>query len=1719
MKTRFIKSLLAMVLTFFALPILGQDCMEVFFKDGTHRKFYLRGVTEITTSQYDASGVRHSDYDFQLVKTPYYDYVYNLAEIDSIAFTKFDEEKTRQDFSSAMTATIQSLSECESIGDAEKMLGQIKAAEGVEDAWSDGCDLYVKINRWETISFHFNHNDDNIIEETENTVRSIREMIPQLKKEFERNGRRPRFVIANQEHYDNWSAWYYENKFKPLLEDFSACGFDTCYLAKPTLDFFATEIFKYDFIFLITHGGYSNKLHGFVTGERLGEVLKTGDKISQESWDEWMEALIKLNENTKYENSETVSRSCNEESRGDKTYWVGHPIIRETFFDSPQDGGIAEGTFPTGSILFSGACHSMDGYDLESSFSMAKKFTDRNLGIFYGYSGSNYRGPLTGYEFYNLLLKGKATGTAYVELPESLRVEKDKPECAVLTKYAPEGHGLLWIGPLVTHPLENSTATEEYTLNNKLVLSATMTTVDPNAIDKGFLYGTQKHTLSEKVYSDHVMKTLNFGEGNYLYSSAVTPLEQKTNYFYCAFTYDGINYHYGDTLKFCIGTPEQLKISVDKLNLTIDEAYVATVNTGSGKYLALSDDESVATVSVDGKEVTIEAVGLGPTTITVTDIETEQTGIISIDVTKVIERPSEPIDMGLPSGTKWAAYNVGATKPEEFGGFYAWGEIIENGKYDWDTYLYGEEDSDIYGDLGKDISGTEYDVAHVRWGGEWRMPTHEQFKELIDKCSPKWIKRGEVQGMEFTGLNGAVLFLPAAGYFVDNVLYHQNASGGYWSSTLWEGYDRDAFYYNFGSYMNMTVNEMRYIGHSIRPIINGTPITLQKLELSSTDPVSIFVGESATVGIISGNGQYDVKSSTPNLVSAKIQDNTVVIESLQSGETTITVIDVLGDYQVSFTVTIMERLPDLVLSTYDPITMNVSAGATFMINSGSGSYAVESSDETVATVKLRDKKYVDVSGVATGTAIITVIDTKSSQKKTIEVTIIDNTPLPSTPAEAIDLGLPSGTKWASYNLGATRPEDFGGYYAWGEVGARSSFEWEAYQYYNSSDGWMNIGEDIGGTGYDAARKLWGDEWRMPSATQFRELKDNCTIKETEVNGVYGRMFTGKNGNSIFLPAGGSIVDNNNNYMGNYGYYWSSTLSSSYKGSAQSLFFKKRGELMIADDGRANGVCVRPVTNTGTAVPDLVLQSTEPLNLKTRQNTSINVISGSGSYTAKSDDESVATADISDWVSLETGKKGKCVNVNAVGVGLATVTVTDVQSLQQVSVKVTVTQNVDLLKLSVSSLELKVGETGNVMITASSGAQYAVATSDASVATFSIDKTTNTIKVLAVGAGTCNITVNDSGTGETAAVNITVTEAEAVDLGLSVKWSKVNVGATSPEEHGGYYAWGETKEKGSYSWANYTYCNGSESSITKYNSSDGKTTLDLLDDAAYINMGMKWRTPTKAEMDELKARCKWTLETINGKKVFRVTGPNGNYIFLPLAGHKSKENWYNSGSVGYYSVSTLSSQGYAPGLCCYDETQEYLDYARYLGMSIRPVLRENIQEDTRLETVVPNDLRKKMEKYMPIYDGKQPPKVEGVFKINPFECVFCEDYPNGGFAPGYKYGTDIIKFTNFDNSNNTLDYEHYFQGKTEFGIGPGAYISGNGNLFTIYFIKEGENKGIYTKTASVLSGEVTTNGLKNVYSAFLMLDKGYDPNNGVMKVGYFRVYKDGDGLSEPCAWGK
>ncbi len=173
-------------------------------------------------------------------------------------------------------------------------------------------------------------------------------------------------------------------------------------------------------------------------------------------------------------------------------------------------------------------------------------------------------------------------------------------------------------------------------------------------------------------------------------------------------------------------------------------------------------------------------------------------------------------------------------------------------------------------------------------------------------------------------------------------------------------------------------------------------------------------------------------------------------------------------------------------------------------------------------------------------------------------------------AEAVDLGL--SVKWASWNVGASAPEEFGGRYGWADpTGEKRTTELDDYPSATPP-------ADICGTEYDIARAQWGDGWRLPSQAEFQELVDNCTWEWTEVNGVTGRRATATNGNSIFFPAAASRDGETvSNQVGQRGCYWSGTL---YPGNdaryAYYFYFYEGNQQPTRNNRRYMGYSVRPV---------------------------------------------------------------------------------------------------------------------------------------------------------------------------------------------------------------------------------------------------------------------------------------------------------------------------------------------------------------------------------------------------------------------------------------------------------------------------------------------------------------------------------------------------------------
>lgn len=505
----------------------------------------------------------------------------------------------------------------------------------------------------------------------------------------------------------------------------------------------------------------------------------------------------------------------------------------------------------------------------------------------------------------------------------------------------------------------------------------------------------------------------------------------------------------------------------------------------------------------------------------------------------------------------------------------------------------------------------------------------------------------------------------------------------------------------------------------------------------------------------------------------------------------------------------------------------------------------ESSDEAVATVTSNGL----VTAVGPGTCSIIVRATDGSGV-TGEFTINVTDPHPY-----VDLGLPSGTLWATMNIGAESPEQYGTYFAWGETSQKTNYSYDAYTSIDVAE----LPADK-----DAATVNWGELWQMPCREQIQELVDEeglyVTKQWTTQNGVNGWKITSKsNGNSIFLPAAGLFRDEAITGKGERGGYWGRTLDMD--GYAWCIYFNT-GYCGYNSMSGATGMTVRPVR-----------VQEEP-------------------YT---------------WPVLR-------------------------------------------LELP-ATLEINEGESAYLSpLIIPSYAHYddiVLESSDESVATVS------GYEVTGVGSGTCTITcrlTNDSSIY--AECQVTVTALPYVDLGLpsGTLWAKCNVGSSTPEGYGDYFAWGETTPKTNYGWGNYAHSNASGTKMLKYCSLSSFGTVDNLseleaeDDAATANpaWGEEWQTPSYEQMSELfnDANTTRAFTTQNGVNGLLITSVhNSRKIFLPAAGQYTSDSVSGASVSGCYWSRTVGEEDSCWGAVCvsFNSEENKLDFReRRWGQSVRPV---------------------------------------------------------------------------------------------------------------------------------------------------------------------------------------
>lgn len=786
---------------------------------------------------------------------------------------------------------------------------------------------------------------------------------------------------------------------------------------------------------------------------------------------------------------------------------------------------------------------------------------------------------------------------------------------------------------------------------------------------------------------------------------------------------------------------------------------------------------------------------------------------------------SIPVDMGLPSGIKWATCNLGAKTPLEYGGYYQWAGTEDvtstsinldwsncpyhtgtSSSTGWTKYntksSYGTVDKKTALDLGDD-------VAHVQLGGKWRMPTDAEWTELRNNCTWTWTTQGGVKGYKVTSKKtGNSLFLPAAGYRYDTKRDYAGSVGYYRSSSPYTDDTRYAYGLRFGSsYFERDYKYgYRYYGQSVRPILDESLIPVTGVTVTpSTSSVEMFKTLQLTAAV------------QPTNATCK----------------------------------------DVVWS---------------------------SSDESVASVSADGL----VTALLTGTVTITAT-AAGGKTAACTVTVTSNQQW----SEAIDLGLPSGVKWAQVNLGAKTPEEYGSYYAWGETEPEHLTGWSTYKW-AATGGKIEYGMSgycasnkfgsnldyklVLGSADDAATASLGKGWRLPTSSEFKELLDNCSKKWDSKRKGY-TLTSNKNGASIFLPAAGKRDAGKKDLQGSTGYYWSMNVDVKEQRQAEELFLSEGESPVLSSYSRWTEVSIRPVQGEFKRVEKVYLDETE-INLKVGEHRKL-------------------------VASFYPSKP----------------TVTDLTWVGSPSIA-TVDQN---------------GE------------------------------------ITAVGPGTATIEVYsaDGGIRKSCKVNVAleITGLASVDLGLpsGLKWATLNVGASSPEKSGLYFALGDVEGQ---NWDGKYWSGGGFYKSVGYKLDSDNNLLPQYD-AAHTILGGKWRMPTHTELKELFNYCSYSLCTISGVDGYLIkskqTGYTDKYIFIPKVGYGYQSDLKYPGHGFYLWSKTYIEKS---GFYYIIDGGGGFSYHDYNGMSIRAVWDDSIVPVTGV-TVSPSKSSVEMFKTLQLTATVQP----------------------------------------------------------------------------------------------------------------------------------------------------
>jgi uncharacterized protein YjdB len=348
---------------------------------------------------------------------------------------------------------------------------------------------------------------------------------------------------------------------------------------------------------------------------------------------------------------------------------------------------------------------------------------------------------------------------------------------------------------------------------------------------------------------------------------------------------------------------ESIEISRSSLNLMVGESETLTASVlpqtaTDQSYAWASTNPDIADVDQNGK---ITAKTAGTAIVAVTSNDGSKTAICSVKVSELTPPEGDWADLGLPSGLKWATRNLGAVNPEDYGDYYAWGEVETKNNFGWQTYYWSNGSYNKLTKYNIDVSvGTvdnttillpQDDIVGIRLGDAWRMPTEAEFEELQSNCTWTWTTRGGVKGaLVESKTNGNSIFLPAAGYIKASESYNAGAQGCYWTSSLYTVNSCNAWKVVFSPTEVLTGYGYRCFGLSLRPVSDqDVRVPVEGISLDAGN-MTMNVGSSATLAAAvspnSATQQLIIWSSSDSQVATV--SHTGVVKANKAGTAIIT---------------------------------------------------------------------------------------------------------------------------------------------------------------------------------------------------------------------------------------------------------------------------------------------------------------------------------------------------------------------------------------------------------------------------------------------------------------------------------------------------------------------------------------------------------------------------------------------------------------------------------------------------------------------------------------------------------------------------------------------------------------------------------------------------------------------------------------------------------------